>query len=116
MNPSKKTKPATAETVNGPRKSEQLGSGLNLSNNPKPDQLQAPDDTESDLDFFAARPSVNERIRLPLPDEFSAAILSEARTQARGREVLVLVVIDRDARGRPSTRARGLVCLPGGAA
>ena len=71
---------------------------------------------ESDFDFFAARSEARHRFRLPLPDEFSAAILSEARTQARGREVLVLVVIDRDASGRPSTRARGLVCLPGGSA
>jgi hypothetical protein len=70
---------------------------------------------ESDLEFFARRPEARHRFRLPLPDEFSTAILSEARIQARG-EVLVLVVIDRDARGRPSTRARGLVCLPGGTA
>jgi len=35
---------------------------------------------------------------------------------AGGREVLVLVVSDRDASGMPSTRARCLVCLPGGSA
>jgi hypothetical protein len=77
----------------------------------------APDNTaESDFDFFTKRPLARHRFRQPLPDEFSAAILSEARTQARGHEVLVLVVIDRDASGKPSTRARGLVCLPGGSA
>jgi hypothetical protein len=71
---------------------------------------------EDDLAFFTKRPEARHRFRLPLPDEFSAAILGEARIQARGREVLVLVVVDRDAGGIPSTRARGLVCLPGGAA
>jgi hypothetical protein len=75
----------------------------------------APDDrAESDLDFFT-RTKARHRFRAPFPGEFSAAILSEARLNARGREVLVLVVTDRDASGRPSTRARGLVCLPGGA-
>ena len=71
---------------------------------------------EDDRSFFTARPKARHRFRLPFPDEFSAAILSEARIQARGREVLVMVVIDRDASGIPSTRARGLVCLPGGSA
>jgi hypothetical protein len=74
------------------------------------------DNTGEDLEFFRRHPEARHRFRLPLPDEFSAAILSEARIQARGREVLVLVVIDRDASGRSSTRARGLVCLPGGTA
>ena len=71
---------------------------------------------ESDHDYFRRCPEARHRFRLPLPHEFSAAILSEARIQARGREVLVLVVTDRDASGQPSTRARGLVCLPGGSA
>jgi hypothetical protein len=71
---------------------------------------------ESDRSFFTRRPEARHRFRLPFPDEFSAAILSEARIQARGREVVVLVVSDRDASGMPSTRARGLVCLPGGRA
>ncbi len=71
---------------------------------------------ESDLEFFARRPEARHRFRPPFANEFSAAILSEARIQAHGREVLVLVVTDRDARGRPSTRARGLVCVPGGTA
>jgi hypothetical protein len=72
---------------------------------------------EDDRSFFTTRPEARHRFRLPFPDEFSAAILSEAaRIQARGREVLVMVVTDRDASGIPSTRARGLVCLPGGTA
>ena len=71
---------------------------------------------ESDLAYFRRHPEARHRFRLPLPDEFSAAILSEARRQAQGREVVVLVVTDRDTSGRPSTRARGLVCLPGGRA
>jgi hypothetical protein len=71
---------------------------------------------EDDRSFFTRRPEARHRFRSPLPGEFSPAILSEARIQARGREVLVMVVIDRDASGIPSTRARGLVCLPGGTA
>jgi hypothetical protein len=71
---------------------------------------------ESDFEYFSARPWARHRIRSAFPGEFSAAILSEARIQARGREVLVMVVTDRDASGIPSTRARGLVCLPGGRA
>jgi hypothetical protein len=75
------------------------------------------DDTgEDDRSFFTRRPEARHRFRAPFPDEFSAAILSEARTQARGREVLVMVVTDRDASGRPSIRARGLVFLPEGSA
>ena len=69
---------------------------------------------EDDRSFFTRHPEARHRFRLPFPNEFSAAILSEARIQARGREVLVMVVTDRDASGRPSTRARGLVFLPGG--
>ena len=76
----------------------------------------ADDRGEDDETFFRRRPGARHRFRLPLPGEFSAAILSEARIQARGREVVVLVVSDRDARGIPSARARGLVCLPGGTA
>jgi hypothetical protein len=74
----------------------------------------ADDRGEDDRSFFIRHREARHRFRLPLPGEFPAAILSEARTQARGREVLVLVVTDRDASGRPSTRARGLVCLPPG--
>jgi hypothetical protein len=114
MQSPKTARPATAETVNGPRKSEHA-SALG-SNTPNAAGPQVDDRGESDHDYFRRRPEARHRFRLPLHDEFSAAILSEARTQARGREVLVLVVIDRDASGRPSTRARGLVCLPGGTA
>jgi hypothetical protein len=71
---------------------------------------------EDDRSFFTRRPEARHRFRQPFLGEFPDAILSEARTQARGCEVVVLVVIDRDASGRPSTRARGLVCLPGGTA
>jgi hypothetical protein len=89
------------------------GWGALMKHTPPPSM--ADDRGESDHDYFRRHPEVRHRFRLPFPDEFSAAMLSEARIQARG-EVLVLVVIDRDARGRPSTRARGLVCLPGGTA
>jgi hypothetical protein len=71
---------------------------------------------EDDRSFFTRRTEARHRFRPPFPGEFPAAILSEARIQACGREVLVLVVVDRDAGGIPSTRARGLVCLPGGSA
>jgi len=110
----KTAKPAPARCEGPVSKIEQLGSGLDRPNTPNASEAQAPphDRGESDLQFFRAHPEARHRFRPPLPDEFSAAILSEAR----GRKVLVLVVIDRDASGRPSTRARGLVCLPGGTA
>ena len=76
----------------------------------------ADDSGESDFAYFTKRPQARHRLRQPLPGEFSTEILSDARIQARGREVLVLVVTDRGASGIPSTRARGLVCLPGGSA
>jgi hypothetical protein len=117
VQPFRTAKPAPARCEEPVSNVEQLGSGLDQSNTPKASEPQAPDDAgESDHDYFRRRPEARHRFRLPLPDEFPAAILSEARIQARGCEVLVLVVIDRDARGRPATRARGLVCLPGGAA
>jgi hypothetical protein len=114
----KTAKPAPARREEPVSKVEQLGSGLVQSNTPSPDQLQAPPDTrgEDDRSFFTRHPEGRHRFRLPFPDEFSAAVLSEARIQARGREVVVLVVSVRDASGIPSTRARGLVCLPGGTA
>ena len=115
MTSSKTAKPATAADGEPASNSERLGSELDLSN--KANAVPPQDDAgEDDATFFTRRPEVQHRFRLPLPDEFSAAILSEARHQARGREVLVMVVIDRDASGRPSTRARGLVSLPAGTA
>jgi hypothetical protein len=67
---------------------------------------------EDDLTFFARHGEARFRFRHPRPDDdFPDAILSEARSHARG-EVLVLVAIDRDT----GTRARAIVCVPGGSA
>jgi hypothetical protein len=66
---------------------------------------------ESDEVFFGQHREARFRFRYPRPGEFSDAILSEARSHARG-EVLVLVTIDRGT----GIRARALVCVPGGSA
>jgi hypothetical protein len=104
MNPSKRTKPATAETVGRLR-------GIDLARQPDPSNTltapksQAPpcptdDAGESDLTFFSRRPDVNTRTRLPFPNEFPAGVLEP------GRCAFVRVLIERDADGRPKRRAR----------
>ena len=69
---------------------------------------------EDDFVYFTRHPGASHRFRLPVDDEFPDEVMREARIQARGREVLVLVAIDRNASGQPTTRARGLVCIPHG--
>jgi hypothetical protein len=73
----------------------------------------APDDRgESDLAFFTARPNAKHRIRSAFAGEFPRRILK----QGRGRPAVVIVTIERDASGRPTRRARGLVFPNGGSA
>jgi hypothetical protein len=93
---------------------EQLGSGLDQSNTPKASEPQAPpDDTgESDFDFFAKRPLARHRIRSAFPNEFPDELLKPGG----GRPAVVIVAIERDADGRPTTRGRGLVFPEGGSA
>jgi hypothetical protein len=58
---------------------------------------------ESDLDLFAARPSVNERIRLPFPNEFAPDEVGATRV------AFVLVVTLRDpVTNEPTARGRGV--------
>jgi hypothetical protein len=109
----KTARPATAETVNGPPKVDQLGSRINHPITLSPIKLQAADDTgESDHDFFAARPRARHRIRAAFPGEFPRKILK----RGQGRTAVVIVAVERDASGRPTRRARGLVFPDGGRA
>jgi hypothetical protein len=98
----KTPKPATARHGEPVSNSERLGSPLGRSNNPKPAELQAPDDAgESDLAFFTKRPSVNERIRLPIANEFPDELLKPG--------AFVHVVLVRDPiTNAPRTRARAI--------
>jgi hypothetical protein len=62
----------------------------------------APDDAgESDLEFFIARPNVDERVRLPFKDEFHDELLTP------GAFVHVLLVRD-PLTNEPRTRARAI--------
>jgi hypothetical protein len=71
----------------------------------------ADDRGESDHAFFASRPGVTTRLRLPFPDEFAICDLLGARAFVR-------VVIDRDADGLPKrgARRRRLTIVDGGTA
>jgi len=57
---------------------------------------------EDDLSYFTARPSVNERTRLPFPGEFPAALLR------LGAFVHVLLVTRDPLTNEPRTRARAI--------
>jgi hypothetical protein len=64
-----------------------------------------PDDSgESDLAFFTKRPNARTRNRLPFEGEFPKAVIE----LARGRTMLVHVIMMRDGAGRPTTRMRGV--------
>jgi hypothetical protein len=63
-----------------------------------------PDRGESDFDYFRARPTARTRNRLPFENEFSSAELDEG-----GFDCFVHVIVERDATGQPTRRARGAV-------
>jgi hypothetical protein len=100
MNLSKK-RPAIAQTMNGPQKSNRPGS-LEQTNIPNAAKPQAPSllaDTagESDLAYFRARPGVDGRKRLAFEGEGydSAAFIS--------------VAVRRDAAGLPTRILRAAI-------
>jgi hypothetical protein len=62
----------------------------------------APDDrNEDDLEFFNARPDVDERVRLPFPNEFAPELLKP------GAFIHVLLIRD-PVTNAPRTRARAI--------
>jgi hypothetical protein len=65
-----------------------------------------------DLAYFRAHAEARTRIRSPFVGEFPRKVLK----RARGRQLLVVVAVDRDAAGQPAARARGLVFADGGSA
>jgi hypothetical protein len=67
---------------------------------------------EDDWTFFSARPNVRTRTRCAFPGEFPQQILR----QGRGRQAVVVVAVERNSAGEPTTRARGLLFPPGGTA
>jgi hypothetical protein len=101
--PPKRMRPAAADAANGPRV-DQLARTIDPTNNPKPAELQAPDDAgESDLAFFRRRPHVNVRTRLPFENEFPPGVIDADRV------AFVHVVTIRDPlTNEPTTRGRGI--------
>lgn len=86
------------------KKSDNRPGSLDQTNIPDTAKPQAPllADTagESDYAFFAKRPDVHIRTRLPFPNEYPVCVL------APGRAAYVQILIDRDAAGAPKRRAR----------
>jgi hypothetical protein len=92
---------------------EQLGGPLDPSNNPNAAGPQAPDNSgESDFNYFSARPLARTRIRSAFNDEFPRKLLKPGG----GRPAVVIVGIQRDNAGRPTTRVRSIVFPDGGTA
>jgi hypothetical protein len=111
----KTAKPASASHAEPVSKSEQLGSGLNPTNNPKPVRPQAPDDAgENDELFFRRRPGARQRLRLPFPAELPPEVWQEA--VAAGLAAFVIVEMKRGAPGAPWIRSRQFVFAAGGTA
>ena len=67
---------------------------------------------EDDLTYFRRRPYARTRIRSAFPGEFPRKILK----RARGRDLVVMVAIERGATGQPMRRARGVYFTEGGRA
>jgi hypothetical protein len=112
MNPSKKVRPAIAQTMNGPRGSDQLGSRISPSNTLSSSKPQAADDRgEDDWMFFRARPDAIIRTRFPLPGEFPDDFLEHG-----GAVPFVRVCIVRDDNGLPVWAARNVTFRSGGSA
>jgi hypothetical protein len=104
----KTTRPATAETANGPRKkSDQLGSEISPTNTPKPARPQAPPDDrgESDFAYFSARPGISSRKRLAFDFEPLPGLLESDDSVA-----FVSVRVQRDGAGLPQTIFRVAIC------
>jgi hypothetical protein len=111
----KMARPAIAQTMNGPRKSDQLGSEISSTNTPQPDQLQAPDISgENDELFFRRRPGVRQRLRLPFTAELPPEVWQAA--VAAGLAAFVIVEMKRGAPGVPWIRSRQFVFAAGGTA
>jgi hypothetical protein len=77
----------------------------------KTDSRPAADDRgEDDFSYFSARPDVRTRIRAAFRGEFPRKILK----RGRGQPAVVIVAIERDHAGNPTTRARSITFLDGG--
>jgi hypothetical protein len=83
----------------------------NANFSPAAELRPAPDDRgESDFDYFASRPHVDARVRLPFENEFPPGVLEPGRGEP-GRGVFVHVfLVSRDpVTNAPGTRARAIV-------
>jgi hypothetical protein len=67
-----------------------------------PPSIMIDDRGESDLEYFAARPDINSRVRMPFKDEFPPELLRP------GAFVHVLLVTRDPLTHEPRTRARAI--------
>jgi hypothetical protein len=107
MNRHKTMKPAAAGATTGLQGINRLATTtIDPNNNLSASEAQAPPDNagESDFDFFAARPNVNTRTRLPFPGEFPAGVIDAGRVAF----VHVFLASRDPVTNAPGTRARGI--------
>ncbi len=91
------------------RKPELTAPANNFKPNISSRPFAADDAGESDFDFFRARPNARTRNRLPYANEFAPELLDQG-----GLDCFVHVIVERDAAGQPTRRARGLLFCDGG--
>jgi hypothetical protein len=68
-------------------------------------------DDVSDLEYFSARPGINERLRLPFQTEFAPDVMS-----ALGRTAMIRVVVERNPITHEPTIWRNVFHVEGGTA
>ena len=107
-----KRKPAVGISDKRAPRFEQLGRQLDSSHTAQRNHAQPDDAGEDDLAYFTARPEARTRIRAAFDGEFPRKILK----QGAGRQAFVIVAVDRDAAGNPTTRGRGVFFAEGGRA
>jgi hypothetical protein len=105
----KTARPARGFSAEPTLNSEQLGGQLDPSDTPN---AAGPQDIsgESDFAYFTARPAARHRIRSAFLNEFPRELLKPGG----GRPAVVIVGIQRDNAGRPTTRNRSIVFPDGG--
>jgi hypothetical protein len=102
-----------SRTQNGPGRAPQAASAINGTSGPSKESINAhPAAQDDDLSYFRANPGARTRIRAAFTNELPRAL----RRRARGRQLVVLVAVERDASGQPTTRARGVFFADGGTA
>lgn len=95
---------------NGPGRAPRAGSTINGPSGTSGLVSNAQVGAQDDLSYFIANPGARTRVRAAIAGEFP----SQVSRMARGRQLIVLVAIERDAAGQPTTRTRGVYFADGG--